>query len=313
MATTSIPRFSELLLPTLKAVEQLGGSGSISEIVAKVIELEHFTEAQQALPHNDGPETKIGYRVAWARTYLKYFGLLTNSSRGVWALTEEGDRFLRDQSTSDAQRAVRLFQMKADKIRQAASLRAARSANSLPVTSDELLASTDEMDSEDPDESLESVALGNWRERVISTLTSQGFTPAQFERLAQRLLREADFETVTVTGRSGDQGIDGVGVYRMGLLTFPIFFQCKRYSGTVGPGEVRDFRGAMQGRGEKGLLITTGRFTSAAKAEATRDGATPIDLVDGERLCELLRRYDLGVHTRMVEEIVVDGGFFAEI
>ena len=64
-----IPKFSELVLPTLKAVAQLGGSGSISEIVATVVTIEHFTEEQQDVLHNDGPATKIGYRVAWARTY----------------------------------------------------------------------------------------------------------------------------------------------------------------------------------------------------------------------------------------------------
>ena len=80
--------------------------------------------------------------------------------------------------------------------------------------------------------------------------------PAGFERLAQRLLREADFISVNVTGRSGDGGIDGLGIYRLSLLRFPVFFQCKRYRGSIGSSAVRDFRGAMAGRGDKGLLIT---------------------------------------------------------
>jgi len=142
-----------------------------------------------------------------------------------------------------------------------------------------------------------------------------GMSPDAFERLARRLLREAGFDSATVTGRSGDGGIDGLGVYRLGLVSFPVFFQCKRYQGSVGPGAVRDFRGAMAGRGDKGLLITTGTFTADAKKEATRDGAPPIDLIDGDRLCELLKRYDLGVHTmtRTVEDVTVDSAFFAEI
>lgn len=301
-----IPKFSELLLPTLQAVARLGGSGSISEIVSAVIQLERFTEDQQSVLHNGGPETKIGYRVAWARTYLKYFGMLTNSTRGVWALTESGDRFLADPTMTDAERAARLFQLKAEKIREAASLRAARASSTSP-------APMDGDDDDEPDESVESTADSSWKVQVIETLTSSDFTAAQFERLAQRLLREADFESVTVTGRSGDQGIDGVGTYRLGLLTFPVFFQCKKYAGSVGPSEVRDFRGAMQGRGEKGLLITTGSFTSAAKAEASRDGATPIDLVDGDRLCELLKKYELGVATEVVEQVLVESSFFADI
>jgi restriction system protein len=132
--------------------------------------------------------------------------------------------------------------------------------------------------------------------------------PDAFERLAQRLLREADFDSVNVTGKSGDGGIDGLGVYRLGLMSFPVFFQCKRYQGSVGSGAVRDFRGAMAGRGDKGLLITTGSFTTDAKKEAARDGAPPIDLIDGDRLCQLLKQYELGVRTvtRTVEDVSID-------
>lgn len=92
----------------------------------------------------------------------------------------------------------------------------------------------------------------------------------------------------------------------------PVFYQCKRYRGSVGPGAVRDFRGAMAGRGDKGLLITTASFTADAKVEATRDGAPPIDLIDGDRLCDLLKEYELGVETtiRQVEDINVDAAFF---
>lgn len=305
-----IPKFSDLLLPTLKAVSSLGGSGSIAEIVSAVVDLEQFTEEQQDVLHNDGPETKIGYRVAWARTYLKYFDFLTNSSRGVWAITEPGDQFLRDPSLTDQARVDILRQLRSEKIRKAASARVAKGEAASPTGDVEI---ERELTDDEPDELATQARTPTWKERLIARLTDESFTAAQFERLAQRLLREADFETVTVTGRSGDQGIDGVGVYRLGLLTFPVFFQCKRYAGSVGAGHVRDFRGAMQGRGEKGLLITTGAFTSAAKAEASRDGATPVDLIDGDRLCELLRRYELGVTTRIVEEVLVDADFFNEI
>jgi restriction system protein len=139
--------------------------------------------------------------------------------------------------------------------------------------------------------------------------------PNGFERLAQRLLREAGFVSATVTGRSGDGGIDGLGVYRLSLVSFPVFFQCKRYRGSVGASAVRDFRGAMAGRGDKGLLITTGTFTPDAKAEATRDGAPPVDLIDGDRLCDLLKQYEVGVRTtiRQVEDVRVDKLFFADV
>ena len=136
--------------------------------------------------------------------------------------------------------------------------------------------------------------------------------PDAFERLAQRLLREAGFRNVEVLGRSGDGGLDGVGVYRPSLVSFPVYFQCKRYRGAVSAGAVRDFRGAMVGRSNRGLLITTGSFTRGARQEATRDGAPPIDLVDGEELCKLLKEYRLGVQVteRVIEDIEIDPGFF---
>jgi len=125
----------------------------------------------------------------------------------------------------------------------------------------------------------------------------RGIKPDAFERLCQRILRESGFTKVEVTGRSGDGGIDGAGVLRVNLISFHVRFQCKRYTGSVGPREIRDFRGAMVGRADKGLFITTGRFTRDAANEAARDGAPAIDLIDGIDLCDLLRKLELGVET----------------
>src|SRR5215470_482654 len=108
MAAVDVPPYHELLWPALQAVGELGGSASIGEIVETVIKREGFTDAQQAVLHNDGPETEIGYRLAWARTYLKGMGLLTNSSRGVWALTDDGTALLTDPSANDDQRRQRV-------------------------------------------------------------------------------------------------------------------------------------------------------------------------------------------------------------
>jgi restriction system protein len=137
--------------------------------------------------------------------------------------------------------------------------------------------------------------------------------PSGFERLCRRLLLESGFTKVDVTGRSGDGGIDGIGVLRISLLSFQVFFQCKRYKGSVPAGDVRNFRGAMVGRTDKGLLITTGTFTSDAKREATRDGAPVIDLIDGDDLCEKLKDLRLGVRTQQVEEVSINAQWFAEI
>ncbi len=87
-------------------------------------------------------------------------------------------------------------------------------------------------------------------------------------------------------------------------------FQCKKYSGSVGAPEIRDFRGAIVGRGDKGLFITTGRFTKDAEREAVRDGAPAIDLIDGVELCHLLKSLELGVRTWTIEQVTPIPKFF---
>lgn len=296
MAKANVPPYNEMLWPVVQAVGELGGSASIGEIVETVVKREAFSDAQQAVLHNNGPETEIGYRLAWARTYLKGMGLLANSARGVWALTDEGTALLTEPSTTDDQRREQVRELWAAHLIELRKARRARTPQG-----------PDREEAEEPAGEL------SWKEHLLGQLMIM--RPDAFERLARRLLREADFDSVNVTGQSGDGGIDGLGVYRLGLVSFPVFFQCKRYRGSVGPGAVRDFRGAMAGRGDKGLLITTGSFTADANKEATRDGAPPIDLIDGDRLCGLLKQYELGVRTttRTVEDISVDSGFFGEI
>jgi restriction system protein len=294
-AATAVPPYHELLWPALLAVDELGGSASIGEMVEAVVKRERFTDDQQAVLHNDGPETEIGYRLAWARTYLKGMGLLTNSARGVWSLTDAGAALLNDATDERAKRE-RVRVLWSEHVAHLRSKDRRRSARKPPTSED--LGASDEPD---------------WKEQLLNQLMSM--PPDNFERLAQRLLREADFDSVNVTGKSGDGGIDVLGVYRLGLVSFPVFVQCKRYRGSVSAGAVRDFRGAMAGRGDKGLLITTGTFTADAKREATRDGAPPIDLIDGDRLCDLLKHYELGVHTRTrtVEDVQIEPTFFADI
>jgi restriction system protein len=272
MAAQKIPTDTELYGPVLKALKALDGSGTIREIEAKVAQLEGFSEEQLAVLHKGGPRSEVNYRMAWARTYLKAVDALENSTRGVWAITEEGRRLTEADMASVVPRAREAL----------AAKRAARRGSQRPGS---------------PEESDGEPAA--WRDKLLLML--QSLPPDAFERLAQRLLREAGFISVEVKGRSGDGGIDGVGVLRVSLLSFPVFFQCKRYRGSVGPAMVRDFRGAMAGRGDKGILITTGTFTREAQIEAGRDGAPPIDLVDGDQLCDLLKDYRLGVSVERVE------------
>lgn len=289
--TATVPPHRDLLWPTLQAAAALGGSASIAELDAAVIDREGFSSDQQDVLHGDGPQTEIRYRLAWARTYLKGLGLLTNSRRGVWTVTEKGQ-------------AIRTK----DQVRKLLSEYDAAYAKNKVKRKDGA-----QSDVSAEVEQVEAEAEADWKEELLETLLAM--SPAAFERLAQRLLRESGFSSAVVTGRSGDGGIDGMGVYQLNLLSFPVFFQCKRYKGSVTPSAVRDFRGAMAGRGDKGLLITTGTFTSDARKEATRDGAPPIDLIDGDRLCDLLKDLSLGVATteRVVEDVKIEGHYFASL
>jgi restriction system protein len=160
-------------------------------------------------------------------------------------------------------------------------------------------------ETEEEEEEEEEIGL-SWKEQLLEALLA--LEPNAFERLCQRVLRESGFVKVEVTGRSGDGGIDGTGVLRLNLLSFQVLFQSKRYRGSVGASVVRDFRGAMVGRADKGLIITTGTFTAEARREATRDGAPAIDLVDGEALCDLLKSLRIGVKVETVESVTVDQG-----
>ena len=213
---------------------------------------------------------------------------LVNSSRGVWALTETGAAITRLDETRAIHENVNLEEReRARAKRQAAKM-----------------AETDIVETADdgPEEA------EDWKSVLLALLGAM--SPDAFERLSQRLLREAGFTKVEVRGKSGDGGIDGVGVLRVNLVSFQIYFQCKRWKGSVGSKEIRDFRGALQGRADKGLFITTGHFTSQASDEATRDGAIAIDLIDGDRLCDLLKENDLGVETEMIERVRIQSDWF---
>ena len=280
----SLPDLPGMMLVTVEALKELGGSATIQELDEKVIELEGVTEAEQSftMPRDEN-RTRVNYYLAWARTYLKRGDALENSSRGVWALTETGTAINDMLATQAIYERVGLEERERARAKRQAAKRT------------EIVASVP-MEVE-PDEPVD------WKSALLSVLGAM--QPAAFERLSQRLMREAGFTKVEVRGKSGDGGIDGVGVLRVNLVSFQVYFQCKRWKGSVGSKEIRDFRGALQGRADKGLFITTGNFTSQASDEATRDGAIAIDLIDGDRLCELLKDNRLGVETRMIEEVQV--------
>lgn len=274
----AIPTYDDLFEPTIKALKALGGSGNVREIYEKVCELEEFSEEQQSILYKEGPQTAIYARLSWTRLYLKNYGAIENSGRGFWSLTEKG----RNLQVIDKREIKQVSQPR-------------KSKNSI------------KLDEAQPD-ALIPVDSNLWTEKLLSIL--QKMPPDAFERLCQRILRASGFIKVQVTGKKGDGGIDGIGVLRISLLSFQVFFQCKRYSGSVGPAEIRDFRGAMVGRTDKGLFITTGTFTTEAKKEATRDGAPALDLIDGEQLSLILKDLKLGVETKTIEVVDIDENWF---
>lgn len=280
-------KFDDLFNPTLKALKKLGGSGTVSEIEEEVTRLLDLSEEAANEIHREST-TKLTYRLAWARNYLKQYGLAENSSRGVWALTETGQRV--DQVDKE-----KVKKTVVKKNRQASP--------------DKEKNKTDKLEIEEATEEIEEF---DWQGTLIETIKK--IEPDQFERLCQRLLRELGFVNVEVTGKTNDGGIDGKGIIKIGgVLSFHVIFQSKRYKGSVSSSVIRDFRGAMVGRADKGLIMTTGSFTREAKKEAQRDGATPIDLIDGNDFAEKLKELRLGVSVELVEEIKIHKDFFKKL
>lgn len=262
-----LPTREQLLNPILRALIELGGSGSIEEINFKVVLNLNIPEELAIIPHINGKEggqTELEYQLAWARTMLKGNGYIESSKRGVWALVD-------NSKTNVTEVDLPSIQL-----------------------------------SEGSKEEIEE----SWKSKLQKILIEK-LTPDAFERLIQRFLREKGFSQVEVTGRTGDGGIDGKGIAKInGILSFHIVFQCKKYQGAVSAGHIRDFRGAMVGRTDKGLFITTGYFTRDAIKEANRDGAPTIDLIDGEKLVEKLKELNLGVNVEFIEKVSINEVWF---
>lgn len=288
-------RFGKYFNPVLDALRELGGSARPGEVYDWIARTLGVTDSQRDVQNKSGV-SQFENDIAWARHYLVKDGLVDSSKWGVWSLTETG------------RNAVHLSD---DQINELT-----RRVQTMPAPARVQNTETSVVSADEPDESVaptESrntfVTATNYKEVTLDLLRS--LSPSGFERLCQRILREAGFQQVKVTGRSGDGGIDGVGVLQLNpFVSFKVLFQAKRYQGSVGSGHVRDFRGAMMGRADKGMIITTGTFSADAQDEAVRDGVPPIELVDGAGLVRLLEQYELGLRPRQTFE--VDTGFFEE-
>jgi restriction system protein len=214
------------------------------EVVERVAKDQKVTDAQLNEVMASG-DLRFRNQVQWARLFLAQEGLIDRSQRGIWSLTEQGRKkyLTPDQARDLFRKWTRIFQDR----RRGRSEPSEEPAEITPPEADE-----------PTDYKTQLLA-------IIRTLSNSGF-----ERLSQRVLREAGFSSVEVTGRSGDGGIDGSGTLQLNsLVSIKVLFQCKRYRDSVSPSQIRDFRGAMQGRADKGIVITTGTFTSEARREAS--------------------------------------------
>jgi restriction system protein len=274
------PEFLKYIIPVLTALQNNGGAGESSDIIEQVISHLGITEAELEETTTKG-QSRIRNQIQWARFYLFKSGLIDNGQRGIWRLTKEG---LNEHLNEDD--VYLLFKSVQERVKKTATSKLAKKESTF-----------DNITTEDE---THTVALLN----LIRNLS-----PGGFEKLCKRLLTEIGITDIAITGGAGDQGIDGKGLVKLNdVVSLNIVFQCKRYKETVSPHHVRDFRGAMQGRGEKGLIITTGRFTKEAKSEANRDGVTPIELIDGDRLVELFEKNKIGLKPVIIYEI--DQDFF---
>lgn len=272
-------KYDDLFNPLLKALHNLGGSGSIAELEEEISNILQLSDKEVNDIHR-GTSTKFSYRLAWTRNYLKRFNLLDNSSRGVWSLTQKGN-YVKSVDKEEVKKAVK------DIVKKELTKK--------NITKNELIESDQ-----------------NWKNELIKTLKE--ISPDAFERLCKRLLRELGFVSVEVTGKIGDGGIDGKGILKIGgVLSFHVVFQAKRWKGTVSPSVVRDFRGAMSGTSEKGIILTTGTFSREAKKEAVRVGATTIDLIDGGEFAQKLKELKLGVSVEIEETVKISKEWFDNI
>lgn len=272
-------KIAKYVNPVLNALKKLGGSARPTEVFSEVIKdlgLEGSAELEER--KKDGI-LKFHSKFGFVRYHLVRAGYIDQSNRGVWSLTEKG-------RSAPVLTEKQIHEMLLDVQRQVKS----------SGTYQKKYSEEDELQ-EEP----------NYREELLAILKS--LPPKGFEQICQRLLRESGFEKVEVTGRTGDKGIDGIGVLKVNaFVSFKVLFQCKRYAKTVGVEAIRDFRGAMQSRADKGIFLTTGTFTADAIAESDRDGAHPIELVDAERLLSLFESLELGLKPRVTYDI--DKSFF---
>ena len=284
--TLLCPTSQSLIEPVFIALKELVGSATNDEVYNFVIDYMHLSpEIIDELHNGTKNQTQLAYNLNWARTYLKNAGIIENSARGVWSLKNGYSDKL---PTSFENIANELYE---EKILQADCL---KSEGNQEISCDDVAESNNE----------------SWREVLKNIL--KNMDPFAFERLSMRLLRACGFDNVKVTKKSRDGGIDGYGKWKINpILGFNIAFQCKRYKTLVRAKSIRDFRGALTTDIEKGVFITTGEYTVDAKKEAEQKGKIEIELIDGDKLIDLLCEHQLGV--KAITAYDIDKDFFDKI
>lgn len=291
-----LPNWEDLMWETLQALRDLTTAVTVNEASDTLSDRLELTDEQRSLPSHDPRWSYVRFQIGFVLSDLKGIGALEQPKRRLYGVTDDG-RTLAKEALVHRHKARMQEKQERKRARKAET---GASADQINI---------DEVEREQPDEH-----EFTWEQDLLDVLKS--LSPEAFERLAAALLEAAGFDEVQVTGRSGDGGIDGIGVYHpSGLISFRTAFQCKRYQGSVSPGAVRDFRGSFIGHSDRGIIITTGSFTAAAREEATRPGANPIDLIDGDALCDLLKEYERGVHVtqRTIEDITIDYDYFERL
>ncbi len=283
---TATPDFPGLMLATIITLKDINRVATVPEIVARLIEIERVTNAEQSYKMPNGKNTKLRHYLGWARSYLNHTGALDKVAYGIWALTDAGREIKTMKHARDAHDKYRAQITQRNTQEQA--------GEEEPVIEAEI----------SPDEAA-------WKEPLLGILTNMPYDA--FERLCHRLLETLGFTDVEVLGKVADGGVDGVGFLHENLLSRKIYFQCKCWRYNVGSPQIRNFRGALDGRSNQGLFITTSRFTAPAKDEAIRDGSILIDLIDGNRLCDLIKEKNLGVVIYPNGQLVPIKDFFDNI
>jgi restriction system protein len=269
----SFPKQSEIELPLLKTLQELGGKAEPKELYPRLAAIfPQLTQEDLAARLPSSPSTFRWHNlVQWSRQKLVEKGEIDGSTRGVWKLTLRG----RERATGAA----------AD-------------------SSEELLLAHQA--------TLKDLVYENESEvkrRIISELQNLGAT--DFEQFCMSFLGPLGYEQLEVTGRGADRGIDGFGLFRQGVVTIRSAFQAKRWrQNPVSRPEIDKFRGAIQGDYDHGVFLTTGRFTADAEAASIKKGAISLLLLDGDAIAESMIRNGIGVVRRPVQLFDLDPEFF---